>query len=116
MVKTGSMDFIFDRKAIFEIDPGKRNLEELELELIDFGLDEIEQEEGKTILTVPFNEFGNMQKGLEGLGITVISAEKERFANVFKEGLTEEQIVEVNKLIDALEDDDDVQSVYHNMK
>ena len=114
--KTGSMDFIFDRKAIFEIDPGSRNLEDLELELIDFGMEEIEQEEGKTILTVPFNEFGNMQKGLEGLNITVISAEKERFANVFKEGLTPEQEAEVNKLIEVLDEDDDVLNVYHNMK
>lgn len=114
--KTGSLDFMFDRKAIFEIDPGTRNLEDLELELIDFGLEEIEQEEGKTILTVAFSDFGNMQKGLEEKNITVISAEKERIANTFKEGLTEEQEAEVNKLIEALEDDDDVQSVFNNLK
>lgn len=114
--KTGSLDFMFDRKAIFEIDPGNRNLEDLELELIDFGLEDIEQEEGKTILTVAFNDFGNMQKGLEEKKLTVISAEKERFANTFKEGLTDEQIAEVMKLIEALEDDDDVQSVYNNLK
>lgn len=77
--KTGSLDFMFDRKAIFEIDPGNRNLEDLELELIDFGLEDIEQEEGKTILTVAFNDFGNMQKGLEEKKLTVNGFRAKRF-------------------------------------
>ncbi len=113
--KTGSLDFIFDRKGIFEINCGDKNLEDLELELIDYGLEEIEQAEGKTFIYTAFSDFGKMQKGLEDLGIEVISSEKERIPNTLVE-LTAEQQEEVRKLLDKLEDDDDVQSVYHNMK
>lgn len=114
--KTGSLDFIFDRKGIFEIDAANRDLEELELELIDYGLEEIGQDEDKTFIYVPFTEFGTMQKGLEEKGISVISAETERIPTTFVENLTPEQREEVQKLIDKIEDDDDVQNVYHNMK
>lgn len=112
--KTGSLDFIFDRKGIFEIDAQGKNLEDLELQLIDFGLDEIEQVEDKIFIYTAFTDFGNMQKGLEELGIAVISSEKERIpkSNV---SLTDEQRAEVQKMIDKLEDDEDVQSVFHNM-
>jgi len=115
--KSGSLDFMFDRKGVFEIELGNRNLEELEFELIDHGLEEMDQDEdGKVIITVPFTEFGNMQKALEEKKITVVSSDKERVPNTFKEGLTPEQEAEVQKLIDLLEDDDDVQNVFHNMK
>ncbi|MBL7892106.1 MAG: YebC/PmpR family DNA-binding transcriptional regulator [Bacteroidia bacterium] len=113
--KTGSLDFMFDRKGVFEIELGNRNLEELELELIDHGLEEIDQDGNKVIITVPFTEFGNMQKALEEKKITVVSSDKERVPNTFKE-VTPEQEAEVQKLIDLLEDDDDVQNVFHNMK
>ncbi|MBI2270596.1 MAG: YebC/PmpR family DNA-binding transcriptional regulator [Bacteroidetes bacterium] len=113
--KTGSLDFMFDRKGVFEIELGNRNLEELEFELIDHGLEEIDRDENKVIITVPFTEFGNMQKALEEKKITVISSDKERVPNTFKE-VTSEQEAEVQKLIDLLEDDDDVQNVFHNMK
>ena len=114
--KSGSLDFMFDRKGVFEIELGSRNLEELEFELIDHGLEEMDQDGDKVIITVPFNEFGNMQKALEEKKIGVISSEKERVATTLKEGLTTEQEAEVQKLIDLLEDDDDVQQVFHNMK
>src|SRR6478752_3852994 len=114
--KTGSLDFLFDRKGIFEIDPAGKNVEDLELELIDFGLEEIEQAEGKTFVYVPFTEIGNMQKGLEDLGITVVSAEKERIPNTYVDSITPEQKEDFLKMIDKLEDDEDVQSVYHNLK
>jgi YebC/PmpR family DNA-binding regulatory protein len=114
--KSGSLDFMFDRKGIFETELGKRNIEELEFELIDHGLEEIEKDENKAVITVPFNEFGKMQKALEERKITVISTDTERIPNTFKEGLSPEQIAEVQKLIDLLEDDDDVQNVFHNMK
>jgi len=114
--KTGSLDFIFDRKGIFEIDPAGKNVEDLELELIDFGLEEIEQAEGKTFVYVPFNEFGNMQKGLEDLGIVVVSAEKERIPNTYVDNISAEQKEDFLKMVDKLEDDEDVQSVYHNLK
>lgn len=112
--KTGSLDFIFDRKGIFEIDANGQNIEELELQLIDFGLEEIEQVEDKIFVYTAFSDFGNMQKGLEELKIPVISSEKERIPNSTVK-LTEEQKAEVQKMIDKLEDDDDVQSVFHNI-
>ena len=113
--KTGSLDFMFERKGVFEIELGGRNFEELELELIDFGLEEMEQDEDKVIITVPFKEFGNMQKALEEKKINVISTDHERIATTFKD-VSPEQEAEVHKLIDLLEDDDDVQNVFHNMK
>lgn len=113
--KTGSLDFIFDRKGIFEIDAAGKNVEDLELQLIDFGLEEIEQVEGKTFIYTAFSDFGNMQKGLEELGISVISSEKERIPNS-SVSLTEEQKAEVLKMVEKLEDDEDVQSVYHNIE
>ena len=113
--KTGSLEFIFDRKGIFEIEAAGRNLEELELELIDYGVEEIEQVEDKAFITVTFTDFGKMQKGLEDMSIPVISAEKERFPNTTVD-LNAEQQAEVMKLIERLEEDDDVQAVYHNMK
>ena len=112
--KTGSLDFMFDRKGIFEVEINNPKLEELELELIDAGLEEIEKEDNKVVITVPFKEFGNMQKALEERKITVISADHERVANTMKD-VTPEQAQDVQKLIDLLEDDDDVQNVFHNM-
>lgn len=114
--KTGSLDFMFDRKAVFKINSENRNLEELELELIDYGAEEISEDEGQIYIYTPYTEFGNMQKGLESLGIEVISADLERIPNTFKEGLTQEQQAEVHALIEKLEDDEDVQNVFHNMQ
>ena len=113
--KSGSLDFIFERKCIFKIDPTGLNVEDLELELIDFGLEEIEQVEDETLIYTAFTDFGNMQKGLESLNIPIISVDKERIPLSTVE-LTSEQAEEVNKLIDRLEEDEDVQGVFHNMK
>lgn len=115
--KTGSLDFIFDRKGIFKIDPAGHDLEALELELIDAGLEEIIQDdEGGTMIYVAFNDFGPMQKALEEKGINVIAAEKERIPNSFSENLSPEQMEEINKMIEKLEEDDDVQAVFSNLK
>lgn len=114
--KTGSLDFMFDRKAVFKINAENRNIEELELELIDFGAEELVQDENHIDIYTPYTEFGNMQKGLESLGIEVVSAELERFPNTFKEGLTPEQQAEVLAMIEKIEDDEDVQNVFHNMQ
>jgi YebC/PmpR family DNA-binding regulatory protein len=114
--KTGSLDFIFTRIGVFEINPNGKDLEELELELIDFGLEEIEQVDDKTFVNVPFAEFGNMQKALEELGIEVLSTETVRIPNSYAEGLNDEQKEEILKLVDKIEDDEDVQAVYHNLK
>lgn len=115
MGKTGSLDFLFERKGIFAIEKGKFSLDELELELIDFGADEVSEEEDGIYVTTSFADFGKMQKGLEEKGITIISAELDRIPTNYTE-LTEDQQKEVHSLIDRLEDDDDVQNVFHNMK
>ncbi|OKL39862.1 YebC/PmpR family DNA-binding transcriptional regulator [Pontibacter flavimaris] len=112
--KTGSLDFMFDRKGIFKISSEGADLEELELELIDFGADDIYEHEGEIIIETPFTEFGNMQRGLEEKGLNVISAEVQRIPTTRTE-LTEEQEEEVLSLIERFEEDDDVQAVYHNM-
>lgn len=113
--KSGSLDFIFERKCIFKIDPTGLNIDDLELELIDFGLEEIEQVEDETLIYTAFTDFGNMQKSLESLNIPIISVDKERIPLSTVE-LNPEQADEVNKLIDRLEEDEDVQAVFHNMK
>jgi len=117
--KTGSLDFIFNRQSVFRFEPGEVDLEELEFDLIDAGLEEIyveEGEEGKDVAVIhtAFEDFGKMQKALEQKGIEVISAKLERVAQSTAE-VNEEQAADVLKLIDKLEEDDDVQAVYHNM-
>jgi transcriptional/translational regulatory protein YebC/TACO1 len=91
-------------------------LEDLELELIDFGLEEIgEDSEGNIVLRTAYEEFGHMSKALEDKGISVISAELTRIPTTTVE-LNEEQAKEVLELVDRLEQDEDVQKVYHNLK
>lgn len=113
---TGSVAFSFNRMGEFKVKNSGQNLEDLELELIDFGLQEIgEDSEGNIIIRTDYNEFGNMSKALEEQGIEVISAELTRIpANTVE--LSEEQANDVLKLVDNMEQDDDVQKVYHNLK
>lgn len=118
--KTGSLDFIFQRKSVFRF-PAADGLdtEELELELIDGGLEELyveADEEGNDVVVVQtsFEDFGNMQRLLEDKGIETSSAKLERIALSHTE-ISEDDAAEVLKLIDKIEDDDDVQAVYHNM-
>jgi YebC/PmpR family DNA-binding regulatory protein len=113
--KTGSLDYLFDRKGVFRIKKENVNLEELEFELIDFGADEIESDEEEIVIYTAFTDFGNMQKALEAKGLHIISSELERIPTSTVE-LTDEQIAEVMVLVEKLEEDDDVQNVYHNMK
>ncbi|MCS7029035.1 MAG: YebC/PmpR family DNA-binding transcriptional regulator [Bacteroidia bacterium] len=116
LTKTGSLDFIFDRKGVFKLQNNNLDLETLELELIDFGLEELgHDEEGNIIIYSAFTDFANMQKALEDRKIEVISAEIQRIPNTFVE-LPEAQENEVLELIEKLESDDDVQNVYHNLK
>lgn len=116
MLVSGSLDFMFERKGIFRIKSEGINLEELELELIDYGMEDMEDDgEGHIIIQVPFTEFGNMQKALEDKKLELINAELQRIPTSYIE-LTEEQEEEVNKLIEVIEDDDDVTNVWHNMK
>lgn len=116
MLVSGSLDFMFERKGIFRIPAAGLNLEELELELIDYGMEDLEDDgEGNLIISVPFAEFGHMQKGLEERKIEIINAELQRIPTTFVE-LTEEQEEEVGKLLEVIEEDDDVTNVWHNMK
>lgn len=112
----GSVSFMFDKLGVFEINPEGKDLEELELELIDAGLEELSSDEDGTFAYCGFNDFGAMQKKLEDMNIEIKSSKKEQFANVMKEDLTEAQVADLNKLLDRLDEDEDVTAVYHNMK
>jgi YebC/PmpR family DNA-binding regulatory protein len=115
---SGMLDFIFDRKCIFKIaNPNNVNLEELEFELIDFGAEEIflDEEHNQINIYGEFTAFGGIQKYLEDNGHEIQGADFERIPNDTKE-LTEEQAAEVDKLLERIEDDEDVQNVYNNMK
>ncbi len=112
--KTGSLDFIFTRKGIFKINPEGVDIEELELELIDHGAEDIYEHEGEIIVETAFADFGQMQKALEEKGVDVISADLQRIPNTRTE-LTDEQAEEIENLVEKIEEDDDVQAVYHNM-
>ncbi len=113
--KTGSLDYLFDRKGVFRIKNENLVLEELEFELIDFGADEIESDEEEIVIYTAFTDFGNMQKALESKKFNIISSELERIPNSTVE-LNDEQVEEVMKLVGKLEEDDDIQTVYHNLK
>ena len=114
--KTGSLDFLFQRKGVFRIaNDGKIKTEELELELIDFGLDSLEIDEEEIIIYTPFEDFGKMSKGLEEQGIAITKSALERLPVTTVE-LPEDQQDEILQLIDKFEEDDDVQAVYHNLK
>ncbi len=111
----GMHDFIFERKGVFKISAANLDVEELEFELIDAGLDSLEKdEENHLILYSKFADFGSLQKALEDKKIEVISAELQRIPHINKE-LNEEQTDDVLELIDKLEQDDDVQTVFHNV-
>jgi len=116
----GMHDFMFDRKGVFYIKKEDiTDLEELELELIDYGLEKTDtdtvDEEECVMLYVSFEDFGNMQSALEEMKMEVKKSEVERIPSHTKE-LEEEQVDEVLELIDAMEQDDDVTSVYHNLE
>ncbi|MFN3841358.1 MAG: YebC/PmpR family DNA-binding transcriptional regulator [Cyclobacteriaceae bacterium] len=114
MGNSGSVAFLFERKGVFKFDAGKLNLDELELDLIDAGADDIEQGEDETIIYTKFTEFGQMQKFLESRNLEPKSAELQYIPTTTKE-LPEDQVDEVLKCVEALEGDDDVQKVHHNL-
>ena len=115
---SGSLSFMFTRKGVFKIAAAGRDIDELELELIDFGLEEIvtDPEEGVLYIYTDYTDFSNMQKALEDRKIEAISAELQRIPNTFAEGLTPEQEEEVLELVEKIEADDDVQHVFHNLR
>ena len=117
---SGSVEFLFDRKCFFKMAKGTTDLEEFEFEMIDFGVEEIfeehDEEKGLDLLMIygPFTEYGAITKALEEKGFEILNSGFERIPMETKE-LNEEQQAEVEKLIEKLEEDDDVQAVYHTM-
>jgi YebC/PmpR family DNA-binding regulatory protein len=113
--KTGSLEFMFERIGVFRLSPENINLEELELELIDYGAEEVFEEDGVIYVYTDFAGFGPMQKALEQKGINIINSELQRVPNTTVE-LTPEQEADIQALVEKFEEDDDVQNVFHNMK
>lgn len=113
---TGSLSFMFEHKCVFHIKPKDGvSLEDLELELIDYGVDELEAEDDEIVLYGAFESNSEIQKYLEENDFEIVSSEFERIPNDVKE-LDAEQRAAIDKLIERLEDDEDVQNVFHNMK
>ena len=117
---SGSVSFQFKKMGVFKLKPEGLNAEDLELELIDYGLEELGEGTGENgeevlVLRCAFNDFGSLQKGLEEKGLTPLSAEVEWIPTTTVE-LDEEKAQEVLKLVDKLEQDDDVQKVFHNLQ
>lgn len=119
IVPNGSLEFMFSRKSVFEFEAPQANIEDLELTLIDYGLEELESREieGKISYVAygDYTHFGKLNEGFESLNIPLQKASLQRIANS-PITLTEEQISEVEKLIDRIEEDDDVQAVYTNIE
>ncbi|CAN5612114.1 YebC/PmpR family DNA-binding transcriptional regulator [soil metagenome] len=116
---SGSVSFQFKKMGVFKLKPDGLNIDDLELELIDHGLDELgegtgENEESVLVLRCAFTDFGNLQKALEEKGISPISAELEWIPTTTVP-ISDEQAEDVSKLIDRLEQDEDVNKVFHNM-
>ena len=111
----GSLSFLFNRKGVFEIKNAGYDLEELEFEMIDAGIEEFEVEGDQITLTCAMEDFGNVNKKLEEKGIEIIEANLKRIP-VDTKSVDIETAKKVMKFIDALEDDDDVQNVYHNLE
>jgi YebC/PmpR family DNA-binding regulatory protein len=116
---SGSVAFQFKKMGVFKLKPEGLNTDDLELELIDFGLEELgegtsEKDEPVLIIRAGFTDFGNMQKALEEKNITPISAEVEWIPTTTVP-VSDAQAEDVSKLIEKLEQDDDVQKVFHNM-
>lgn len=113
---SGSLNFIFDQKGVFRINKEKiSNFDEFMLEAIDAGAEDVVEEDDMVIIFTPRENFGTMQKTLEKLNIEADSSKLERIPNTFVK-LDKDQALKILKLIDLLEDDDDVQEVYHNME
>ena len=115
ILPSGSLNFMFTRKSVFELDMPAKELDEIELELIDFGLTEIEEDDGVLYIYGDYASFGTLSEGIEKLGLEAKKASLQYIANS-PVSLNEEQMSEVEKLLDKLEDDDDVQAVYTNIE
>ena len=112
---SGSVEFMFDHTCNFRINAEGIDAEELELEFIDFGAEEVFEDEDGIHIYAPFESFGAIQKELEDRGIEILSSGFERIPTTTKK-LSEEEVADVEKLIEKIEEDDDVQNVYHTME
>ena len=114
---SGSVIFMFDHTCNFRVktEDLKMDLEEFELELIDFDVEEVFEDEDGIVIYAPFEQFGAIQSYLEANNLEILSSGFERIPTITKK-LTEEQQADVEKLLDRLEEDDDVQNVYHSME
>ena len=114
----GCVSFMFDHKCVFKVKKdGPVDMDELELELIDYGVDDVYKDDEEDLIYIygEFESFGNIQKYLEDNGFTIVSGGFERIPNVPLKQLSQEEKEGILKLIDKLENDDDVQNVYHTM-
>ena len=114
LVPNGSLEYMFSRKAVFEFEKPGMDIEEIELELIDAGLEKIDENDGTYYAYADYTDFGALSKTFEDLGIEVQKATLQRIPNNTVE-FTEEQLEEIEKLLDKLDEDDDVQAVYNNI-
>jgi YebC/PmpR family DNA-binding regulatory protein len=111
----GSVEFMFDHTCNFRIPNNNIDIEEMELEFIDFGAEEIFADEDGILIYAPFESFGAIQKELESRGIEILSSGFERIPQITKK-LSEAEMADVEKLIEKIEEDDDVMNVYHTME
>ena len=112
---SGSLEFMFARKAVFEFKKAYEiDLEMLELELIDAGLEEIAEHDGQIYVSGDYTAFGNLSKGLEDFGIEVKKSSLQRIPTTLVT-FSKDQMIEIEKMLDKIEDDDDVQAVYTNI-
>lgn len=112
---SGSLSFMFTRKGVFKISGAGRNVDDLELELIDHGAEELAHDDEFIYIYTDYTDFNNMQKALEEMKIETISAELQRIPNTYSD-LTPEQEEEVMELVEKIEADDDVQNVFHTLR
>lgn len=116
LLKTGQLEYMFTRKAVFQIEiPAGMSKDDLELELIDAGLEEIEETEDGTFAYSDWTAYGTMHEALEGMKINIVKANLQRFANN-PVAFSDEQIDSIMNFLDKVEDDEDVQAVYTNME
>tara|TARA_A100001035_G_scaffold175343_1_gene139309 strand:- start:180 stop:890 length:711 start_codon:yes stop_codon:yes gene_type:complete len=111
---SGSVIFMFDHTCNFRIEKQNIDIENLEFELIDFGVEEVFEDEDGILIYGPFDSFGEIQKALESKEIQIISSGFDRIPNNLK-NVNEEERSEIEKLLEKIENDDDVQNVFHNM-
>ena len=115
LATSGSVDFLFNHLCFFQIRDEGLDVEELELDLIDFGVTDLSKSENEISITAKFENFGSLQKELERRKFNITSSEFEREAITLKD-LSEDEMIKVEKLVNMIDEDDDVQNVYHNMK